>query len=91
MSLKIIEETQKACFAKKMDNKRNRRALERGNKLLVDDVIKQKSSKNIPKNRRYERFTIRDRLAQKLSERDKPELIFVPLTEIPGPSCSKAG
>ena len=85
MSLKIIEESQKACFAKKMDNKKNRRALERGNKLLVDNVIGQKSSKNIPKNRRNERFIIRDRLAKKLSERNEndAELIFVPLSELP--------
>ena len=68
-----------------MDNKKNRRALERGNKLLVDNVIGQKSSKYIPKNRRNERFIIRDRLAKKLSERNEndAELIFVPLSELP--------
>ena len=69
MSLKIIEECQKACVAQKIDNKKMRRALERGNILLVNEVMNDYNSKNIPKNRRNERFKIRDRLIRKLFER----------------------
>ena len=69
MSLKIIEECQKACVAQKIDNKKTRRALERGNILLVNEVMNDYNSKNIPKNRRNERFKIRDRLIRKLFER----------------------
>ena len=69
MSLKIIEECQKACVAQKIDNKKMRRALERGNILLVNEVMNDYNSKNIPKNRRNERFKIRDRLIKKLLER----------------------
>ena len=69
MSLKIIEECQKACVAQKIDNKKTRRALERGNILLVNEVMNDYNSKNIPKNRRNERFKIRDRLIKKLFER----------------------
>ena len=69
MSLKIIEECQKACVAQKIDNKKMRRALERGNILLVNEVMNDYNSKNIPKNRRNERFKIQDRLIRKLFER----------------------
>ena len=69
MSLKIIEECQKACVAQKIDNKKTRRALERGNILLVNEVMNDYNSKNIPKNRRNERFKIRDSLIRKLFER----------------------
>ena len=69
MSLKIIEECQKAWVAQKIDNKKTRRALERGNILLVNEVMNDYNSKNIPKNRRNERFKIRDRLIKKLLER----------------------
>ena len=70
MSFKIIEECQKACITKKIDNKKTRRALERGNIILVNEVMNDYNSKNIPKNRRNERFKIRDRLNKKLFERD---------------------
>ena len=69
MSLKIIEQCQKACVSKKIDKKKTRRALERGNILLVNEVINDYNSKNIPKDRRHERFKIRDRLNKKLFER----------------------
>ena len=69
MSLQIIEECQKACVAQKIDNKKMRRALERGNILLVNEVMNDYNSKNIPKNRRNERFKIQDRLIKKLLER----------------------
>ena len=46
-----------------------RRALERGNILLVNEVMNDYNSKNIPKNRRNERFKIQDRLIRKLFER----------------------
>ena len=69
MSFKIIEKSKKACVAQKIDNKQTRRALERGNILLVNDVINHYNSKNIPKNRRNERFKIRDKLIKKLLER----------------------
>ena len=69
MSLKLIEECKNACVAKKIDNKKTRRALERGNILLVNEVTDNYISKNIPKNRRNERFKIRDRLIKKLLER----------------------
>ena len=69
MSFKIIEESQKACIAKKIDNKKMRRSLDRGNILLVNQVMNDYNSENIPKNRRNERFKIRDRLNKKLFER----------------------
>ena len=83
MSLKIIEQCQKACVSKKIDNKKTRRALERGNILLVNEVINDYNSKNIPKNRRNERFKIRDRLVKKLSEKNQAEMLIEPITEIP--------
>ena len=69
MSLKIIEQCQKACIAKKIDNKKMRRSLERQNILLVNQITNDYNSKNIPKDRRHERFKIRDRLNKKLFER----------------------
>ena len=48
MSLKIIEQCQKACVAQKIDNKKTRRALERGNILLVNEVMNDYNSKNTP-------------------------------------------
>ena len=69
MSLKIIEQSQKACIAKKIDNKKMRRALERGNISLVNQIENYYNSKNIPKDRKHERFKIRDRLIKKLFER----------------------
>ena len=94
MSLKIIEQCQKACVSKKIDNKKTRRALERGNILLVNEVINDYNSKNIPKNRRNERFKIKDRLIKKLYERKtnqkfrtemlfQDEIDFESKTEIP--------
>ena len=83
MSLKIIEQCQKACVSKKTDNKKTRRALERGNILLVNDVINDYNSKNIPKNRRNERFKIRDRLAKKLSERKANQKIDLSEIDLP--------
>ena len=69
MSLKIIEQSQKACIAKKINNKKMRRALERGNISLINQIENDYNSKNIPKDRRNERFKIRDRLIKKLLER----------------------
>ena len=65
----IKNNRRKACVAQKIDNKKMRRALERGNILLVNEVMNDYNSKNIPKNRRNERFKIRDRLIKKLLER----------------------
>ena len=42
MSLKIIEQSQKACIAKKIDNKKMRRALERGNISLINQIENEK-------------------------------------------------
>ena len=76
MSLKIIEECQKACVAKKIDNKKMRRALERGNISLINQIENDYNSKNIPKDRRNERFKIRDRLIKKLFERKTNQKII---------------
>ena len=51
MSLKIIEQCQKACVSKKIDNKKMRRALERGNISLINQIINDYNSKNIPKEK----------------------------------------
>ena len=84
MSLKIIEQCQKACISKKIDNKKMRRALEKENISLINQIINDYNSKNIPKDRKNERFKIRDRLAKKYLERKtnqkiKTELDFTPL------------
>ena len=76
MSLKIIEQSQKACIAKKIDNKKMRRALERGNISLINQIENDYNSKNIPKDRRNERFKIRDRLIKKLFERKTNQKII---------------
>ena len=69
MSLKIIEGNQKACYTNKIDNKKIRRKLERENISLINEIEGYYNSNNIPKNRRHERFKIRQRLANKLYER----------------------
>ena len=76
MSLKIIEQCQKACVAQKIDNKKTRRALERGNILLVNEVMNDYNSRNTPKNRRNERFKIRDRLIKKYIEKTTNQKII---------------
>ena len=76
MSLKLIEECKNACVAKKIDNKKTRRALERANILLVNEIMNDYNSKNIPKDRRNERFKIRDRLIKKLFERKTNQKII---------------
>ena len=76
MSLKIIEQSQKACIAKKIDNKKMRRAFERGNISLINQIENVYNSKNIPKDRRNERFKIRDRLIKKLFERKTNQKII---------------
>ena len=72
MSLKIIEQNNKACYTNKIDNKKFRRALERGNTTLINNILTYYNSKPnaIPKDRKHERFKIRQRLANKLFERD---------------------
>ena len=86
MSLKIIEQCQKACVSKKIDNKKMRRALERENISLVNQITNDYNSKNIPKDRRNERFKIRDRLIRKLFERKtnqkfRAEIDFEPMID----------
>ena len=68
MSLKIIEQNQKACVFNKIDNKKMRRLLERGNISLINQIENYYNSKNIPKDRKHERFKIQDRLIKKLLE-----------------------
>ena len=82
MSLKIIEQCQNACVSKKIDNKKMRRALERVNILFVNDVINDYNSKNIPKNRRNERFEIRDRLIKKLYEKNQGLWVEIKILDI---------
>ena len=86
MSLKIIEQCQKACIAKKIDNKKMRRALERVNISLINQIENDYNSKNIPKDRRNERFKIQDRLIKKLFERKtnqkfRAEIDFEPMID----------
>ena len=61
-----------------------RRALERENISLINQIINDYNSKNIPKDRKNERFKIRDRLAKKYIEKTTnqkiiSELDFTPL------------
>ena len=79
MSLKIIEQCQKACVVKKIDNKKMRKALERENISLVNQITNEYNSKYIPKDRRNERFKIRDRLIKKLFERKTNQKISAQL------------
>ena len=86
MSLRIIEQCQNACVSKKIDNKKMRRALERGNISLINQIENDYNSKNIPKDRRNERFKIRDRLIRKLFERKtnqkfRAEIDFEPMID----------
>ena len=53
-----------------------RRALERGNISLINQIENVYNSKNIPKDRRNERFKIRDRLIKKLFERKTNQKII---------------
>ena len=52
-----------------MDNKKMRRALEKENISFINKLVCDYNSKNIPKDRKNERFKIRDRLAKKYIEK----------------------
>ena len=53
-----------------------RRLLERGNISLINQIENYYNSKNIPKDRKHERFKIRDRLIKKLLERKTNQKII---------------
>ena len=89
MSLKIIEQCQKACVLKKMDNKKMRRALEKEYISFINQLVSDYNSKNIPKDRKNERFKIRDRLAKKYIEKTTNQKIISELELDFTPLCFK--
>ena len=69
MSLMILDKCQDAYF-NKVDNRKIRKLFRKADHTFTNNFINDYNSPNIPKDRKYERFKIKLRLANKLMEKN---------------------